>query len=81
MWPKTGEQETIIYGNQKFFDKFCPEISYERFGYFASYLGRYADELDHDLAHKKLGEISIIGDVRAEIALAKHVLHERPLLF
>jgi hypothetical protein len=57
LWPKTREQETIIYENDKFFDRFCPEVSYERFGYFASYLGRYSDELDHDLAHKKLGEL------------------------
>lgn len=57
LWPKTGEQETIIYGNDKFFDKFCPEVAFERFGYFASYLGRYSDELDQDLAHKKLGEM------------------------
>ena len=58
LWPKTREQETIIYGNNKFFGQFCPEVAFERFGYFASYLGRYSDELDHDLAHKKLGEIS-----------------------
>jgi hypothetical protein len=57
LWPKTREQETSISGNNKFFDKFCPEVSYERFGYFASYLGRYSGELDHDLAHKKLGEM------------------------
>ena len=57
LWPKTEEQETWIYGNNKFFDRFCPEVSFEAFGFFASYLGRYSDELDHDLAHKKLGEI------------------------
>lgn len=57
LWPKTREQETIIYGNNKSFDKFCPEVAFERFGYFASYLGRYSDELDHDLAHEQLGKI------------------------
>ena len=56
IWPKTREQETIIYGNNKFFGNFCPEVAFDRFGYFASYLGRYSDELDHDLAHKQLGE-------------------------
>lgn len=57
LWPKTREQETIISGNNKFFDKFCPEVAFERFGYFASYLGRYSGELDHDLAHEQLGKI------------------------
>lgn len=57
LWPKTMEQETIIYGNSKFFDKFCPEVAFERFGYFVSHLGRYSDEIDHDLAHEKLGKI------------------------
>jgi hypothetical protein len=62
LWPKTREQETIVYGNNKFFDKFCPEVSFESFGYFASFLGRYSDELDHDLAHKRLGEIGASSD-------------------
>jgi hypothetical protein len=57
LWPKTMEQETIIYGDNKFFDKFCPEVAFERFGYFASYLGRYSDELDHDLAYENLSKI------------------------
>ena len=57
LWPKTMEQETIIYGNNKFFDRFCPEVAFERFGYFALYLGRYSDEIDHDLAHENLGKI------------------------
>jgi len=57
LWPKTREQETSISGGKELFDKFCPEVSFERFGYFASYLGRYSDELDSDLAHKHLGKI------------------------
>lgn len=57
LWPKTREQETSISGNGKFFDKFCPEVSFDRFGYFASYLGKYSDEIDHDLAHGQLGKI------------------------
>ncbi len=57
LWPKTKEQETSISGNNKFFGNFCPEVSFERFGYFASYLGRYSNELDHDLAHEQLGKI------------------------
>ncbi len=57
LWPKTMEQETIIYGNNKFFAKFCPEVAFEGFGYFASYLGRYSGEREHGLAHEKLGEI------------------------
>lgn len=34
----------------------CPEVGFEVFGYFASGLYRYADESDHDIAHKRLGE-------------------------
>jgi 5-methylcytosine-specific restriction endonuclease McrA len=34
----------------------CPEVAAEVFGYFASGLHLYADEIDHDLAHKRLSE-------------------------
>ena len=55
LWPKTGEQATTIAENQSHFWTFCPEVAFDRFGYFASSLNAYADEIDHDLAHKKLG--------------------------
>ena len=59
LWPKTEEQATSIAGepeNPSLFWNFCPEVAFDRFGYFASSLNAYADEIDHDLAHKKLGE-------------------------
>ncbi len=59
LWPLTSEQATAISGpdgNFNSFIRFCPEVSFERFGYFASSLHRYADEIDTDFAHKKLAE-------------------------
>lgn len=54
--PKTAEQATSIFGfgTSKNFSNFCPEVLFERFGYFASFLGSYADSLDRELAHKAL---------------------------
>ncbi|HDY76293.1 MAG TPA: hypothetical protein ENH49_07185, partial [Candidatus Marinimicrobia bacterium] len=49
IWPKTAEQETSISGSngkKSDFSNFCPEVSFDRFGYFASYLGRYNSEID-----------------------------------
>jgi hypothetical protein len=41
---------------------FCPEVTYDRFGWFASYLHRYADEIDLDLAHEQLGKMHAPAD-------------------
>ena len=60
LWPKTGEQETSISGSNgrnTQFSNFCPEVTFEIFGYFASKLGRYIDEIDQDIAYKRLGEM------------------------
>ena len=59
LWPITDEQATSILGpkGNKFFRNFCPEVSYERFGLYASYLDEYAGEIDIGSAHSKLSKI------------------------
>ncbi|OFV97039.1 MAG: hypothetical protein A3H28_11080 [Acidobacteria bacterium RIFCSPLOWO2_02_FULL_61_28] len=59
LWPVVAEQKTSISGwegRQGSFDKFCPEVSFERFGWFASFLARYADEIDSDAADRRLAK-------------------------
>lgn len=36
--------------------KFCPEVSYDRFGWFASHLACHVDKLDVDVAHTRLAK-------------------------
>lgn len=65
LWPITDEQATSISGpkgNYKHFWNFCPEISFERFGLFASNLNRYADEIDIGFTHSQLSKIKAIPD-------------------
>jgi hypothetical protein len=59
LWPRTGEQDPeVLSFNDKSssFSQFCPEVMFDIFGLFATHLGRYADELDRDLAHRGLRE-------------------------
>jgi hypothetical protein len=59
LWPVVSEQATGIGGDGRRthrFDNFCPEVLFDRFGYFARFLARYADELDSDLAAGRLGK-------------------------
>ncbi|MDO3530280.1 hypothetical protein [Ralstonia pseudosolanacearum] len=53
LWPLVAEHETSIT-NKSLFDNFCPEVSFDRFGLFASYLARYAEEIDKELVHQSL---------------------------
>lgn len=57
-WPKVNEHASAIWGprDSKSFSNFCPEVAFDVFGLFASELHRYADEIDIDFAHKRLGK-------------------------
>ncbi|MDE0853905.1 MAG: hypothetical protein OSA97_05740 [Nevskia sp.] len=58
LYPVTDEQSTSIWGGEKgnpgAYSNFCPEVTLEFFGTAASYLSRYADEIDRDAAHRSL---------------------------
>jgi len=65
LWPVTDEQATSISGARdriKHFWNFCPEVSYEQFGIFASHLNEYADDVDRDNAHSELVKMKISAD-------------------
>ena len=68
LWPRTAELATSIMGpdgNPSMFSNFCPEVLFDRFGHFATYLARYADEIDIAMAHEQLGkEKAPAGDPR-----------------
>ena len=53
LWPSVAEEETSIGGpttEPRLFSCFCPEVAFDRFGWFASYLARHADEIDSEVA-------------------------------
>jgi hypothetical protein len=65
LWPVTDEQATSIAGpgdRIKHYSNFCPEISYERFGIFASHLNEYGDDIDKDIAHSELSKLKMPSD-------------------
>lgn len=65
LWPVTNEQATSISGpnnRYKNFSNFCPELSFERFGYFATGLYGYSDEVDMEHAHTELSRLNASRD-------------------
>ena len=64
LWPKAAEGSTSTSGDSTRtwgFSNFCPELSYDQFGFFASGLYRYTDEIDLGFAHKRLGREGVPG--------------------
>jgi hypothetical protein len=51
-------------GRKSSYRNFCPEISYDAFRLFATYLHRYSDEIDYGLAHERLAKDSYPKDWR-----------------
>lgn len=62
LWPRTDEQATAIFGkpgNPSIYSNFCPEVTFDRFGYFATSLTRYVDEIDAGYAHERFAKEGI----------------------
>ncbi len=60
LWPLIAEQETSVSGTNEdpaqIISNFCPEVSYDRYEVFATFLARYADEIDRNVVHKSLNK-------------------------
>jgi len=53
LWPRTDEQQQEFLVHVR---DFCPKVSYDALAILHS-LSRYADEIDSDLAHARLGKM------------------------
>jgi hypothetical protein len=65
LWPAIAEQATCTFGGGETvhsFSCFCPEVSFECWGLFASDLHRYVDETDRDIAHAALAKRGAKGE-------------------
>lgn len=66
--PVISEDDTGISGKSSSFSNFCPEVSFTYFHYYASYLAKYADEIDKDSGHRVAERENIRNDWRYEWA-------------
>lgn len=75
LWPRIAEHETSVgHSGEKLLSisNFCPEVTNDRYGYFCTALGAYADEIDSGMAQQRLSEEGISGnDPRWQWAHAK----------
>jgi len=59
LWPATAEHESRVAGllrKPSMFSNFCPEVSFNTFGWFGSTLAYHTDEIDQDNAHRSLAK-------------------------
>lgn len=59
LWPVVDEQRSQVISLDKkpsHFRNFCPEVSFDTFGWFASELAFHADEVDVGAAHRRLAQ-------------------------
>ncbi|MEJ1382976.1 MAG: hypothetical protein RPU52_13240 [Candidatus Sedimenticola sp. (ex Thyasira tokunagai)] len=57
LWPRIDEHATSTFSSSEkliSISNYCPELTFDRYGYFCSSLGAYADELDSVLAQERL---------------------------
>ena len=62
LWPKIDEHATSVsHSGEKLISisNFCPEVTFDRYGYFCSSLGAYADELDSGNVQERLSKEGI----------------------
>ncbi len=67
--PVIAEEDTGVGGSEgsaSSFSNFCPEVTYTYFGYYASYLARYVDEIDKDIGQRVAGREGVEDDWRYE---------------
>jgi len=65
--PVIAEDDTGISGSEgksSSFSNFCPEVTFTYFGYYASFLARYADEIDKDNGQRIAERESVKNDWR-----------------
>lgn len=58
LWPRVNEQATAISGppdEAHLFTNFCPEVTYDRFGWFARTIASYPDEIDGNMLKPEIG--------------------------
>lgn len=57
LMPVVAEHEPVIFGNNKIFKNFCPEVSFDAFELFAVSLTSYVNEEARDAAYVRLATI------------------------
>ncbi|NTV05179.1 MAG: hypothetical protein HGA59_01535 [Chlorobiaceae bacterium] len=59
----TNDEMQMAHGScNSYIVNFCPEITYNAYGYFASYLGKYADHIDEEQNIKILKRKGVIDN-------------------